>query len=144
MPTTSRPARLILAAAIAALAAGCVPGYYPGGPLASYDLFTYESTMACPKNVYLLDTSTNTTIWSVEIPVGKQLVIRFYDDFDTKNPTRPTLMRWEIFDNGTTFGELHNSIPAPGRDRRRVDWEIRKHPAAAPPPEPAAAPGKGS
>jgi hypothetical protein len=74
----------------------------------------------------------------MEVPPGKELVIKFYDDHDTKNVNRPALMRWEIFDLGWEFGELHNAMPAPDAAHRRVDTEFRRHPAAAPPPEPAA------
>ena len=132
--------RLLLVAAIGALG-GCWPGYRPGGSQTSADEFTFESSGDTPKTVKLVDWTTSTTIWTLDVPVGKELVVRFYDDHDTKNPTRPALMRWELFDNGHEFGELHNAIPAPDAAHRRVDWDVRKNPTAVPAPE-AAAPAK--
>ena len=129
--------RLMLIAVIGALG-GCWPGYRPGGSQASADEYTYVSTPDCPQTIQLLDWTTNTTIWTLDVPVGKELVMRFYDDHDPKNPTRPALMRWEIFDAGREFGELHNAIPAPDSSHRRVDPSIRKTATAVPAPEAAA------
>ncbi len=139
MPQRSIASRLLLIASVAALG-GCWPGYRPGGSQASNDEFTYESTADTPKSVRLVDWTTNTTIWSVDIPVGKELVIRFYEDHDKKNATRPALMRWEIFDNGREYGELHNAIPAPDMSHRRVDPYIGSNATAVPAPEPARVP----
>ena len=130
--------RLMLVATIAALGGCAWPGYRPGGKQASADEYTFESTGGTPKTVKLLDWTTNTTIWTLEVPVGKELVVRFYDDHDPKNATRPALMRWELFENGHEFGELHNAIPAPDAGHRRMDWEIRRNATAVPRPEPAA------
>ena len=140
MPTRSTlapAARLLLAAVVGGLG-GCYPGYSPGGSMASLDEYTYESTNDTPKTVKLVDWTTNTTIWTVDVPVGKELVCRFYDEHDTKNATRPTLMRWGMFDRGHAAGELHYAIPAPDAAHRRMDVEFRKNPDALPPPEPAA------
>jgi hypothetical protein len=131
---------VLLAAAAAGTMAGCWPGYRPGGSQASYDEYTYVSTPDEPKTVKLLESTTNTTIWTVEVPIGKELVVKFYEDHDPKNTTRPTLMRWEIFEAGHEFGELHNAMPVPDAAHRRVDWFLRKNGTAVPAPEPAAAP----
>ena len=129
-----------LFAAIALSSAGCWPGYRPGGSQASYDEYTYPSTPDMPTTIKLVEWTTNTTIWSVDIPVGKQLTVRFYENHDPKNATRPTLMRWEIFENGHEFGELHNAIPVPDMSHRRVDPYIRKNGTMVPAPEAAPAP----
>ena len=73
----SRLARPFAAATILAslaLSAGC---YYEGGPLRSIDRVTYVSTSWSPKTVTLIDTRTGESMWSVDIPVGQQLVIDF-------------------------------------------------------------------
>jgi hypothetical protein len=140
LKTKFRASRLAAALLLAISTAGCIPGYYPGGSMASLDLFTYYSTPDYPQNIKVVEQSTNTVIWMLEIPIGKQLVVQFQDDHDTKNVTRPALMRWEIMDIGTTFGDLKNSMPVPAATNRFVDVTLRDTPDAVPAPEPAAKP----
>jgi hypothetical protein len=134
MTTARILGRFLIAGALAM--AGCA-GYTPGGSGASVDEFTYQSTADTPKTVKVIDWTTNTTIWSLDIPVGKELVVRFYDDHDVKNATRPALMRWELFESGREHGELHNAIPVPEAGHRRIDPYIRATARALPPPEQA-------
>jgi hypothetical protein len=145
----TRPARVLFSCSLVALSSlalgGCYQwGYDPGGPQASRDLFTYESTPDLPQTITLKEVSTDETIWSLEIPVGKQVTIRFYDNTNPRNTARPDLMRWRIFDRGTQYGELDSSIPVPPSINRRVDVSLRKQseavakPDATPAPEPAA------
>lgn len=128
-------ARLIKALALAIagsglLMSGCI-GYKPGGNMASDDTFTYWSTPHTPTTVTLVDTRTGERFWTYEIPVGKELVCKFYTD--TNPGTQfPDTMRWEILDVGDNFGELHNLMAVPDKFARRVDWEVRPSPEAAP------------
>src|SRR4051812_3931179 len=65
------------AAALTAAMAGCwTMGYSPGGRQASLDEFTYESTADHPYSLYLIDLRTRETIWSMDVPVGKEVVIK--------------------------------------------------------------------
>jgi hypothetical protein len=144
MATPSTKTRKCSVAAAAMLTAGlvalngCIPGYYPGGPLASLDLFTYPSTVDYPQNIRLIDLTTNATLWSYDIPVNQQVVIQFFEEHDKKNTTRPDLMRWEIMDIGSSRArDLSNSMPVPRASERRVDVYLRPSPAIAP-AEPAA------
>lgn len=153
-PRFLRSASLLVAVTALTALPGCwVPGYSPGGSQASRDLFTYDSTPDHPQNVTVVDWTTGEKLLTVEIPVGQQLVLRFYDEYDKKNTARPTLMRWKLMPMGTSWGELSNSMPAPDRNHRRVDVELRAaaeavpKPANVPPPEavttpPAASPSK--
>lgn len=120
--------------------AGCVPGYYPGGSLASRDLYTYESTPDAPTNITVIDWTTGEQLLQVEVPVGQQLVVRFFENHNKKNTERPDLMRWKLMKAGTTFGELDNSMPVPDYGHRRVDVSLRKNATAVPKPLPAAEP----
>lgn len=127
------------------MAGGCwVPGYYPEGSQATRGLFTYPSNPDYPQTIALRDLTSGEVIWSVDVPVGKQLVVRFFDDWEPRNTSRPALMRWEIMDLGRAFGELDNVIPAPHELNRRLDVTYRKSregvptPTNLPPPEPAA------
>jgi hypothetical protein len=149
------PARRALALAGAAalislLGVGCYPYYSPGGTGASYDTFTYESTPQFPQTVNLIDLRTNETLWSVDVPEGKQLVVSFYDDYNTSNPGKPALMRWQIMDNGEMWGQLSNAMPVPEAHNRLLEPKYRSAPSAGrlapgeagaePPPLPVPAP----
>src|SRR4051812_43262561 len=104
---------LLLAGALTIGPGGCYPAYSAGGPQASFDLFTYEGIPDHPRVITLVEMTTNQTIWSTEVPLGKQLVVRFYDDFDATNTPRPSLMRWEIMNLGEEYGQLDNAMPVP-------------------------------
>lgn len=130
--------------ALAMLLAGCAwPGYRPGGNQSSADQYTCISTPDAPKTISVLDWTTNTTIWQMDVPPGKQLTMQFYDDHDPKNVARPTLMRWELWPAGQEFGELHNALPVPDKDHRLVRMDMTKRPAT-PTPENVELPGSGS
>lgn len=130
-----------------ALLGGCI-GYDPGGNMTSQDLFTYPSTPNWPQTVRLVDHRTGEVVWTAEVPVGQQLVMRFYEETDTGNPDYTAIMRWEMMPLGTRFGELNNAIPVPDKHSRRVDTYVRQEqyvtarPVTVPGPAatPAAAP----
>lgn len=129
----SRPARMLvlgLAAAGAVAAAGCV-GYHPGGNMQSEDTFTYWSTPHMPQTVTLVDTRTGEKIWTYEIPVGKELVIKFYADQNPGAHLSDT-MRWDVKDVESKYGRLPNVLPVPDHFSRRVDVEVRPGPEPAP------------
>jgi len=136
---TSSRALCLAAFAAAAVSSvgGCMPGYRPGGGQSSMDAFAYESTVDYPQTVKVVDLGTNAVLWTMEVPVGKQLIIRFYEDHDLKNERCPSLLRWELRDTGDQYGELHNSMPVPSAHRRRVDVAFRANPSATPQPEAA-------
>jgi hypothetical protein len=134
-----RLARVAIPALALALAA-CNPGYRPGGNQSSSDAHTYISTPDAPKTIRVLDWTTNTVLWEMDVPVGKQLTIQFYDDHDPKNAARPALMRWELWPAGTEFGELHNAMPVPDKNHRELRMELTRRPAT-PTPENVEMPG---
>jgi len=100
--------------------AGC---YSPGGgfmPRAGGST-TYYSTEMMQKSITMVDTRTNEVFFTMDIPPGKQLVIDF-DAGEGDNPvTTPDLLRWEVMDQGTMTGRLHNSKTVPNATSRRVD-----------------------
>jgi len=122
----NRSIAALTAAAITLALTGC---YLPGGNGFSTDTHTYESTSWQPYTITLKDTRTGQDFWSIDVPVGKQLVVRFRpgDDKDQNGPT-PDVMEWGILDRGEMFGDLANSIPVPGRYDRRLDPVIRAVP----------------
>ena len=128
---------LALATTLALLASGTGCGmayktwYHESGSGAAIDQFTYVSRPFEPKTVSLIDTNTNETLWTVDIPVGKQLTMRFYPDKGQTNSTVPDLMRWDIQDEGTKFRTLTNTMMVPPAGVRRVDVELRPIPENA-------------
>jgi hypothetical protein len=147
-----RPSRLTLACGLlGAVLAGC-SGYSPGGFGQSGEAETYDSTPDFPQTLTLVDQTTHEAIWTADIPVGKQLVLRFEDDFNPKSTARPALMHWEIMERGATSGALTNSVPAPPAYGRLIEVTYRKQanaarkgavtppPSMPPPPAPAATP----
>jgi hypothetical protein len=89
---------------------GC---YTPGGGGFSTDTHTYPSTSWLPATVSLEDTRTRQNFWSIDVPVGKQLVVHIRRDQGVKGSDTPDLMEWEIMEGGEMFGQLDNSIPVP-------------------------------
>lgn len=127
------------ASGVVALAATGCSTYVPGGSGFSDDAYTYPSTPQTPQTVTLTDTRTGQTLWTYEIPVGRQLTVRFMRDSEPENVLTPDTMYWEEMDAGTHYGYLDNSMLVPNRDGRRLDPMVRP----APEMPTAAAPGAG-
>lgn len=133
--------KILATAALATvlLTGGClfpsVSGNYEGGSRASDDKHVYVSRPHSPKTVSLVNTVTGETLWTVEIPVGDQLVLRFYDK-KHDDPIMSSNMRWEVMEETTSARRLNNVMTVPGRNYRRLDLEIREAPEF---PETAAA-----
>lgn len=109
--------------------AGC---WTEGGLGYSDDQFTYVSRPYQPWNVSLKDTRTGQEIWSVEVPVGKQLVIQFRPDKDKANTFTPDVMEWAIMDEGITSETLGNSLPVPPANSRILEPVLRPTPELPP------------
>jgi hypothetical protein len=123
------PAGAALMAAIV-LAAGCYrpQGAMMPGPGAAA---TYYSTEALPKTVKLIDLRTGETVFTMDIPAGKQLTLDFLADEGDDQIGSPDLMRYELFDLGTETGKLRSSMSVPGAVSRRIDVFIRQGPEYA-------------
>ncbi len=103
---------------------------YPGGSL------TYHSTEDRPKSVEVVDTRTDEVVFAIDIPVGKQLSITFQKDAGDDPVYRPDLLRYEVWDIGTRYGRLRNTVTVPNSHSRRVDMHLRESPEYADyPPE---------
>lgn len=107
-------------------------GQSPGGPQRSLDMFTYESTGYLPQTVTLVDTRDQQEIWSVDIPVGQRLTVRFYDNHDGGDTTMTDRMKWVLTDASNGPRQLRNEIPCPPGWARRLDVSLRDAPEAAP------------
>lgn len=102
--------------------AGC-NRFVEGGAGVSYDTHTYVSTSEQPKTVSLIDTRTDEVMWTVEVPVGRKLVVRFVNNYYPQNRSFPDQMRWDLIDPDAVYGGLANEMPVP--TSRRLQMELR-------------------
>ena len=91
-----------------------------------------------------MDTRTRQILWSSEVPVGQQLVDKFFEGSDP-SMTMPDIMNYGFSKAGNVGVTWQSSIPVPGADSRRIDFALRTVPEFGagmnvPPPAPVAAP----
>ncbi len=122
MPATLKNTLALAAAAIALT--GC---YGPGGPGYSADMYTYVSDEWHPYTITLFDSRTGEALWSVDVPVGQQLVMRFNEGMGP-NQFKPDLMAWGLMESGRRTGPIPNNVPVPGPAVRRVEMKLRPTP----------------
>ena len=140
-----RSAIFALGILVAVASTGCegVPGNFPGGTHASIDKFVYPSTTELPQTVAIVDTRTGETIWSKDIPVGRQLVIRFYAE-KSEDDANPDRMDWQLMQPRQGGATLSNHVYVPPANARRIETSFRARgempPVASTQPEPTPAP----
>lgn len=123
----NRSAGFALLASLAATAfLGCegVPGNFPGGTHASIDKFVYQSTSELPQTVTIVDTRSGQAVWSKDIPVGRQLVIRFYAE-KSDDPANPDRMDWQLMQMRQGGTDLSNHVFVPPANARRIETAFR-------------------
>lgn len=109
--------------------AGCAyGGWREGGRQKSDNTFTYISTSYQPKTIIVTDPRTGEELWSMEIPVGKQLTIAFKENREARGTARPYLMKWAVQDAGQMTGTLDQQMPVPGPDGVHVEMVVRDEP----------------
>lgn len=115
---------------VAALLGGCtlLSGQRPGGKMESLDMFTFESDPTAAQTVTLVDLRDAQPIWSVDVPVGSKLVLRFYESRSNGTELHPDIMRWTVVDADAGPRPLQNQIAVPNQDARRLDVEFRETP----------------
>ncbi len=116
------------AACAIVLSGGLLTGCFKeGGTGFSNDRFVYVSRTWSPKTVTVIDTRTGEQVWTLDVPVGRQLVV----DFEAgKNPGEymPDTMHWRVMQAGKKSGDLTSTIPAPPSHARRVELSLRPAP----------------
>ena len=135
---TSRSWQVLVVAGLAGaglVASGCAgPGlayrsyHDEGGSGVSQDAFVYVSRPHEPKTVTVMDTRTGEALWTMDVPVGRKLVIDFEENKADGTPDRPDLMRWELMDASDLTGRLGNAMPVPIASARRIDMTLRTGP----------------
>ncbi|MDX2116307.1 MAG: hypothetical protein SFZ24_11910 [Planctomycetota bacterium] len=106
------------------LCAGC---HSEGGSMYSADKFTYLSHEWQPWTVTLIDTRTGESLWSVDVPVGKQLVFGFREGAGP-NQFKPDMMDWGLWEAGRSYGTRDNQLPVPPAKSRRIEPSLRPTP----------------
>jgi len=130
----NRIRNLALISMVTILLAGC---YNPRGAFYAHvgQAATYWSTESLPATITIIDTRTGEPFFTVEIPVGKQLVLDFQDGEGDDNVLTPDLMRYDVMPLGQTTGTLRNGITVPDSFSRRIDVSYRAAPEYADTPD---------
>lgn len=117
---------VVVAATLAGMQGGCAAGYSAGGPLASKDQFTYESTPTMPQSISVVDTRTGETVWAMDIPVGQQLTLLFKNTGKKANELGYDEMEWQLNVIGAPGRTLGNAMRVPPSYARRLDGTVRE------------------
>lgn len=98
----------------------------PGGNMRSDDSYTYISTPFEPLTVTLYDYRDSEPIWTVDVPVGSKVTIRFLDNRAKEGTTRrPDIMQWAIYDKDKRRADLTNTMAVPAADSRMLKVAVR-------------------
>lgn len=128
-PARTALALVALMALASALMTGCVSQLFtnsPGGVMRSTDSFTYISTPFEPLTVTLYDHRDNEPLWTVDVPVGQKVTIRFLANKAKEGTTRrPDIMQWAIYDQTKRRANLENTMAVPGPDARLLKVDVR-------------------
>ncbi|MHA7813589.1 MAG: hypothetical protein ACX94C_09375 [Phycisphaerales bacterium] len=124
-----------------ALLGGCMSSLLdntPGGNMRSDDSFTYISTPFEPLTVTLYDYRDNEPLWTIDVPVGQKVTVRFLENQAKQGTTRrPDIMQWAIYDKDKRRADLTNKMAVPSADARLLKVAIRddiEYPAENPEP----------
>jgi hypothetical protein len=120
-------ARSIVATILAAASCALIGCNTEGGRGFSSDSYTYVSRTWSPKTVTLFDTRTGETLWSVDLPVGKQMSVGFRRGTGP-NEYKPDMMYWGMTEPGRLGRVQKNWIPVPPHYSRRLDLTLREAP----------------
>lgn len=130
----SRPLLKVLGISTLACSAfalgGCwAAGLTQGGDHVSNDKFVYISDSYSPKTISLIDTRTKQPIWSGDIPVGQQMVVKFRQGrLAAQGDSMPDTMLWGLTRAGGYTAHNLNSLPCPPAAARRLEMSIRPTP----------------
>lgn len=103
-------------------------GAYP----ASNGTFTYYSTTTSPKTIAVVDARDEEAFFTMELPVGQQLTLKFLVGGGNDAVETPDRMMWEVFDIGTKTGRLMNQMTVPPAMARRIQIALRPVPEQPP------------
>ena len=122
------------ATALLAATAGCqyIGQHFeraPGGNMFSDDTYTYMSTPYEPLTVTLYDNRDNEPIWTVDVPIGSKVSLRFRKNkIKEGSARRPDIMEWVIYDQKRRTARYENSMAVPSPESRMMRVSLRKGP----------------
>jgi hypothetical protein len=128
----SRP--LAIALLLACGAAGAC--HTPGGGMTPFTggSHTFYSTELRPVTIEVVDLRNKEVVFRMDVPPGKQLTLDFRSGEGDDPVYTPDLMRYQVWDLGTSTGRLRNSLTVPAAWARRLDVSYREGPEYAPAP----------
>ncbi len=126
--SSNRPTAIaLLTTAVLALPLVLTGCNVEGGRGYSSDSYTYISRTWSPKTVTLTDTRTGETLWSVDLPVGKQMTVGFRKGTGP-NEYKPDMMYWGLTEPGRVGRVQKNWIPVPPNHGRKIELTLRDAP----------------
>ncbi|GJQ29201.1 MAG: hypothetical protein HBSAPP03_10850 [Phycisphaerae bacterium] len=106
-----------------------------------HEAYHFPSSAHQPQTITLVDTRTGESVWSQEVPVGKQLNMRFMRRGDIADGQGWDEMRWSISDVGRDQSGTPSTMRVPPPSERRIETHVRTTPESRPePPTPAPVP----
>ncbi len=115
-PCATTSALLLSIAACASLLAGC------NGP----EQMSYRSTSLTPQTVTILDTVSGETLWTVDVPVGKQVDMKFLERAATAEEFGSDILQWTISPVGQPWQGAVSEVRVPPPSSRRIDVRLRE------------------
>lgn len=101
----------------------------PGGNMNSDDSYTYVSTPYEPLTVTLYDNRDNEPLWTVDVPIGSKVSLRFLENKAKEGTTRrPDIMQWVIYDDSRRTARYDNTMAVPPARSRLMRVSLRQGP----------------
>lgn len=101
----------------------------PGGNMSSDDSYTYVSTPYEPLTVTLYDNRDNEPLWTVDVPIGSKVSLRFLKNKAKEGTTRrPDIMQWAIYDVKRRTARYDNTMAVPPAESRMMRVSLRQGP----------------
>lgn len=101
----------------------------PGGNMRSDDSYTYVSTAYEPLTVTLYDNRDDEPLWTVDVPIGSKVSLKFLKNKAKEGTTRrPDIMQWVIFDQERRTARYENTMAVPSAESRMMRVSLRTGP----------------
>jgi hypothetical protein len=98
------------------------------GGCAIKEKHVYKSTPDMPMSVSIVNWTTGEQVWSRDIPVGEQLVLRFLDSDPIAHERGYEEMSWVMHPIGSEDPKVKNRMRVPPSQSRRIETTLRPAP----------------